>query len=308
MTGRLLPPSLRSRKAQGLTFAAAIGRFALQCCGECGRYSYPPRDACPHCLSADLPFIDAPAGGVLLSETCIQVTSDPYYREHMPWRVGLVQLDCGPSVVTHLHGDCGGTGSRVHLSLLLDKSGQAVFFAGPAAAMPPLEDDRQWREIVADPKQRRVLITDGRNPVALELAAALKKAGAAAIHIGVGDCRKPFDEQQRFEAINGVEIFDFDPASEESLRELAADLGAKVDILINTADHAQLAQLFDAAAADTTREVKDLTVTALTDFARSFGPATRGRTSRGAPAWINLLSVNERLLCDPKAVEREAHP
>ena len=23
----------------------------------------------------------------------------------MPWRVGTVRLDCGPSVVVHLHGD-----------------------------------------------------------------------------------------------------------------------------------------------------------------------------------------------------------
>ena len=308
MIGPLSPPSIRSRKAQGLTLAAAIGRFALQCCAQCGRYAYPPRDACPHCLSADLPYIDAPTGGLLLSQTCIQVTSDPYYREHMPWRVGLVQLDCGPSVVTHLHGDCAGAGSQVRLSLQLDKSGQAVFFAGPTSAMPPMEDDRQWREIVAHPKHRRVLITDGRNPVALELAVALRKAGVSTIHIGVADDRKPFDEQPQFEAIDGVKIVDFDPAGEGSLRELAADLGAKIDILMNNADHAQLKQLFDAAAGDTTHEVKDLTVKALMDFAQSFGPAMRGRAPKGAPAWINLLSVDERLLGDRKAVERKARP
>lgn len=308
MIAPLLPPSLRSRKAQGLTLAAAIGRFALQCCAECGRYTYPPRDACPHCLCAELPFIDAPTGGLLLSEICIQVTSDPYYREHMPWRIGLVQLDCGPSVVTHLHGDCARAGGRVQLSLRLDKSGQAVFFAGPTSTMPPVEDDRRWREIVADPTHRHVLITDGRHPAALELAVALRKAGAPTIHIGVADCRQPFDKRQQFEAINGVEIIDFDPASEGSLRKLAADLGSKVDILINTADHAQLGQLFDAASRDPMHGVKDLAAPALTDFAQSFGPATRGRESKGAPAWINLLSVNERLLGDPKTTERKAGP
>ncbi|WP_080761263.1 Zn-ribbon domain-containing OB-fold protein [Rhizobium rhizogenes] len=153
----LQPPSARSDKAQGLTLAAASGRFMLQCCAECGTYAYPPRDACPRCLSAALPFIDAPSGGMLLSETSIEVTSDPYFREHMPWRIGLVQLDCGPSVVTHLHGDCTGAGSRVTLSLQLDKSGQAVFFAKPASETSQMEDDPQWREIVADPKHRRQL-------------------------------------------------------------------------------------------------------------------------------------------------------
>ncbi len=308
MIAPLLPPSLRSRKAQGLTLAAAIGRFALQCCGECGRYAYPPRDACSHCLSADLPFVDAPSGGLLLSETCIHVTSDPYYRGHMPWRIGLVRLDCGPSVVAHLRDDSARAGSQVHMSLQLDKIGQAVFLAGFTSAMPPLEDDRRWREIIADPKHRSVLITDGRNPVALKLAVALRKAGALTIHVGIADCGKPFDERQQFEAINGVEIIDFNPASEGSLRELAADLGAKIDILINTADHAQLRQLFDTVAADTMHGAKDRKGPALTDFAQSFGPAMRGRASKGAPAWINLLSVDERLLGDPKAIERKARP
>ena len=139
----LLPPSARSRKAQGLTLAAATGRFMLQCCAECGTYTYPPRDACSRCLSATLPFIDAPARGTLLSETSVEVTSDSYFREHMPWRVGLIQLDCGPSVVTHLHGECAGAGSRVTLSLQLDKSGQAVFFAKPVSETPHMEDDPQ---------------------------------------------------------------------------------------------------------------------------------------------------------------------
>jgi hypothetical protein len=41
-----LPPAARSRVALGLTAAAALGRFELQQCRECGMVQYPPREAC----------------------------------------------------------------------------------------------------------------------------------------------------------------------------------------------------------------------------------------------------------------------
>jgi NAD(P)-dependent dehydrogenase (short-subunit alcohol dehydrogenase family)/uncharacterized OB-fold protein len=296
-----LPPSARSRKAQGLTLAAATGHFMLQCCAECGTYAYPPRDACPCCLSAILPFVDAPTGGTLLSETSIEVTSDPYFREHMPWRVGLVQLDCGPSVVTHLHGDCASTGSRITLSLQLDKSGQAVFFAKPVSETLHMEDDPQLREMTADPKHRRVLITDGRSPLVPALIAALKKAGASTIYVGVADRWKPFDRQMQLEAIDGVEIVDLDLTSERSVQDLAADIGAKIEVLINTADHVRPAHLFDAGAANTARDTMDHTVMGLMRLAQSFGPVMRARGADGvaAAAWVNILSVHA-LSSDPQ--------
>ena len=49
-----LPPSARSRVALGLTAAAAMGRFELQQCLDCGAVLYPPREACSRCASARL--------------------------------------------------------------------------------------------------------------------------------------------------------------------------------------------------------------------------------------------------------------
>ena len=51
-----LPPWARSRIALGLTAAAALGRFELQQCADCGTVQYPPREACHVCLSARLPW------------------------------------------------------------------------------------------------------------------------------------------------------------------------------------------------------------------------------------------------------------
>ena len=131
----LSPQGVRSRTAHGLTAAAAEGRFALQVCLDCNTVIYPPRDACPSCLSARIPFRDVDRGGTLIAETTVQTSTDPYFRERTPWRVGTVKLDAGPVVVAHLHGDAV-EGERVRLELKLDKSGSAVAMALPEKDTP----------------------------------------------------------------------------------------------------------------------------------------------------------------------------
>ena len=89
------PPGGRSRVALGLTAAAAIGRFELQQCRDCAAVQYPPREACFKCLSARLLWKQQPAGAQLISETTLHHSNDLFYRERLPWRLGLVQLDAG---------------------------------------------------------------------------------------------------------------------------------------------------------------------------------------------------------------------
>ncbi len=104
----LLPQGLRSRTAHGLTAAAAEGRFALQVCADCGFTLYPPRDACPRCLSARVPFRDVPAGGTVLAETTIRTSTDVYFRERTPWRIGTVVLDSRAVIRGASARGCGG--------------------------------------------------------------------------------------------------------------------------------------------------------------------------------------------------------
>jgi len=185
----LSPQGVRSRTAHGLTAAAAEGRFALQVCLDCGAVIYPPRDACPSCLSPRLPFRDVDRGGTLLAETTVQTSTDPYFRERTPWRVGSVKLDAGPVVVAHLHGDTV-EGGRVRLDFKLDKSGSAVAIALPEKDTPNMADDPHLREMTCDPKFRRVLITDGRNAVGQAMAKAFSDAGASIVFVGLADaCR-----------------------------------------------------------------------------------------------------------------------
>lgn len=287
------PPAARSRTSHGFTAAAAEGRFALQCCAHCGSFTYPAREICPECLSTELAFVEAPRGGVLVSETTVRVPADVYFRERAPWRIGLVKLDCGPVMVSHLHGDCA-EGERVAMSLQLDKSGQAVAFAKPQQETPHMQDDRQWREMTADPKFRRILVTNGRSPVGLAAVEALLKAGARTIHVGVPENWKPFPEEERLRALDGVKLVPLDLGDERSVRDLAADIAGKTDILVNTAEFVRPGGLTDRQGTSFFQMELAETYMGLVHLAQSFGPAMRMRGADGidsAAAWVNVLSV-----------------
>ena len=287
------PPRARSRASHGFTRAAAEGRFMLQRCGACGTFCYPARDACPACLSADLVFADAPRRGTLLSETTLHVPADVHFRERAPWRVGLVAMECGPTLVTHLHADCE-EGRPVVMSFQLDKSGQAVAFAHPERETPNMADDRQWREMTADPKFRRVLVTNGRSIVGQEVVAALKAAGASIVFVGVAEPWKPFRGEDALRALEGVEIVPLDIGDEKSVADLAADIGGKVDILVNTTEHVRAGGLLDRQGTSVVRDEIDQSYLGFVHLAQAFGPAMRMRGADGvnsAAAWVNILSV-----------------
>ncbi|MCA1475415.1 SDR family NAD(P)-dependent oxidoreductase [Bradyrhizobium sp. NBAIM08] len=287
------PPRPRSRMSHGFTRAAAEGRFMLQRCEACGTFAYPAREACPSCLSAGLAFVDAPRQGVLLAETTALVPSDVYFRERAPWRIGLVKMDCGPTIVAHLHADCA-EGAAVSMSLQLDKSGQAVAFARPEGETPNMADDKQWREMTADPKFRRVLVTNGRSVIGQEAVTALKAAGAKTVFVGIAEPWRPFAGEERLRGQDGIEIVTLDAADEKSATDLAADIGGKVDILVNTAEYVRPGGLLDRRGTSIARDEIDQAYLGFINLAQAFGPAMRMRGADGinsSAAWVNILSV-----------------
>lgn len=288
-----LPPRPRSRTSHGFTRAAAEGRFMLQRCEACGTFAYPAREACPSCLSFGLAFVDAPRRGMLLSETTARVPSDVYFRERAPWRIGLVKMDCGPTIVAHLHADCA-EGAPVRMSLQLDKSGQAVAFAHPEGETPNMADDKQWREMTADPKFRRVLVTNGRSVIGQEAVAALKGAGAKTVFVGVAEPWRPFAGEKLLRGRDGIEIVTLDAADEKSAADLAADIGGKVDILVNTTEYVRPGGLLDRRGTSIVRDEIDQAYLGFINLAQAFGPAMRMRGADGinnSAAWVNILSV-----------------
>ena len=290
----LYPQAIRSRTAQGLTAAAAQGRFELQTCAGCKTVFYPPRDACPKCLSARVPFVPVDNRGVILAETAIHTSTDPYFRERTPWRAGLAKLDCGPVVLSHLHGDVR-EGERVRLDLKLDKGGAPVMIALPEKDTPNMADDPQLREMTCDPKFRRVLITSGRTAVGQAMAKAFSEAGASIVFVGVADPWKPFPGHDALRAIECVEIVPLDVTDTESVTEQAEQNGGRVDILVNTAEHVRPGGILQRHGLTVAREEMDVRYFGLMRLAQAFGPAMRSRGADGvnsAAAFVNLLSVH----------------
>jgi uncharacterized OB-fold protein len=158
-SGMQLPPSVRSRIASGLTTAAARGRFELQVCQNCGTTQYPPREACHQCLSVALEWKLQPGCGELLSATTLFHSHHEFFRERLPWRIGIIRLDCGATVIAHLAGEVQGAPTRVRVDARLDKAGQAALVAFPESdrgdglasntSAQAMADDRQLREITS---------------------------------------------------------------------------------------------------------------------------------------------------------------
>ncbi|QEP30453.1 SDR family NAD(P)-dependent oxidoreductase [Pukyongiella litopenaei] len=288
-----LPPQARSRQAHMLAQAAAEGRFALLQCRSCGTFVAPAHDCCPVCLAGEFSLGDAATGGTVLSLTEAEVPFLTYFRERAPWRVALVRLDCGPIVLAHAHYGCEESG-KVTMSLKLDKAGQAVFYAAPEGSEATYMDDPQWREMTADPRHRRILITDGRNPVTPALVKDLLKAGARKVFVGVPDDWKPFPAGDELIQLKKVKLVPLDVRSERSVFELSHAYAAKTEILINTTDHIRPGGYLAPGQLSHTAEAMDVVAMGLMRLATRFAPimAARGADGdTGAAAWVNVLSV-----------------
>lgn len=289
-----LPPGGRSRVALGLTAAAARGRFELQVCRDCAAVQYPPREACRICLSHRLDWRTQDGGGALISETLLHHSNELFYRERMPWRLGLVKLDCGPLVVAHRHGDCGPAPSRVRVSLHLDRGGQAALVAFPEKDTPNMADDRVLREMTCDPKFRKVLITDAKTPLGQALVEAVVAAGADLVWAGQAEPWKKPPGFARICTIPQVALVPLDLTDSRAVKNLAGEIGGRVDILINNADYHRNFGISARDGIETARAEMDMNYFGLLRLAQEFAPALRARGADGqssAVAWVNVLSI-----------------
>ncbi|MGE4123955.1 MAG: SDR family NAD(P)-dependent oxidoreductase [Pusillimonas sp.] len=288
-----LPPGMRSRRALGLTAAAAEGRFDLQVCQECKAVQYPPREVCHHCLSADLKWQAVNPKGKLLAMTTLEHSNDLYFRERLPWRVGTVVMDAGPSVVAHIHGDVN-EGDMVRLSLKLDRSGQAVLVALPPKPTPHMEDDPVLRETSCDPKFRRALVTDGKSAVGRAVVKALLDAGATTVFVGDPEIWK---KDAAFEALcadDRVQVQDLNVGNIDAIERVAKSIGGKIEILVNTANYERDGGVLYNRDIMKAYDSLNTNCLGLIRLAQQFGPGMAARANDGAAnavAWVNILSV-----------------
>lgn len=289
-----LPPAARSRIALHLTAAAAEGRFELQTCAECGAWQYPPREACERCLSLKLRWRPVDGRGELISDTAVRHSNELYHRERVPFRVGLVRLQEGPMLLALVHGDCGAAPANVRVRAHLDKAGQAALIALPTQDTPNMSDDKVMRDMICDPKMRKILVTDAKTATGQAMVMALLDAGADMVWAGIAEPWKRPPGLDRLEQLPKVTVVPLDVTDARSVDECAASIGGKVDILINTAEHHRTHGIADRRGTESARAEMETGYFGLLRLSQAFAPGMRARAAEGAAnatAWVNVLSI-----------------
>ena len=295
----MLPPTGRSRVALGLTAAAALGYFELQVCADCGAVQYPPREACHRCLAVNLKWRPQSGAGELISATVLHHSHEPYFRDRLPWRIGLVRLDCGPTVLAHVPAGVSPAPCRVKIVARLDRAGQATLVATPTGHDISLGEadvlsDTQLRDMTCDPRQRTVLVTDGGTAVGQALARAFVSAGAETVWVGHAARASRLPALEDLARLESVSLVPLDVTSSDSVTSLCGELGAGVDILVNNAEARWSRSDTVRYGVDAARSEMDVNYFGLLRLAQEFGPAMRSRRADGKPgaiAWVNVLSI-----------------
>ncbi len=291
-----VPPGARGRVALSLTAASAEGRLELQVCTDCGTVQYPPREACVRCVSPRLRWRPQDGAGRLLARTTLHHSNDLFFRERLPWALGLVQLAAGPTLVTHLHGDVpDAPDAPVRVTARLDRAGRAVLIALPEKDTPHMADDPMLREMSCDPRLRKVLVTDGMTPTGQALVRALAGADADIVWVGHAEPWKRHGSGlDALAALPQVTHVPLDLSNERSVQALAGEIGGKVDIVINNAEVHRTFGIAARTGTDAARAEMEINYFGYLRLAQAFGPALVGRSADGALnacAWVNLLSI-----------------
>ncbi|MEO5708165.1 MAG: SDR family NAD(P)-dependent oxidoreductase [Alteraurantiacibacter sp.] len=277
-------PPARSRAMHAMSARAAQGRFVLQFCTACGKATYPPRDACPICWG-QLAWQDCENGGQVLCATTIHASTDLYFRDHLPWRMGKVALDAGPVAMVHLHRDLAA-GSRVQVRLMLDRGGNAALFALPSTGELDMSDP-QLREFIVPLSGRTVLVSDARSAIGLAVVAALHKAGTGLVVAGLPPPGRPADADEPVLHMPGVQPIPLDISDQVSLSEALSRIGGPLDIVINTARHVREGGMSRDANIVEQRRAFEVSAIGLTRLASVCGPVLAGRPQG---AFVDIIS------------------
>lgn len=76
-------------------------------CKKCGERYFPPRLEC-RCGSKEVEWVDLPRKGKLLSYTFVTFAPESMAK-HVPYIVGVAELDGGPRILAHLIGVAPGS-------------------------------------------------------------------------------------------------------------------------------------------------------------------------------------------------------
>jgi NAD(P)-dependent dehydrogenase (short-subunit alcohol dehydrogenase family)/uncharacterized OB-fold protein len=281
-----VPPAMRSSALHSLSVRASIGAFQLQICTDCKAVTYPPLDACPKCW-AELEWSDQPNGAVLLAETQIEATTDLYFKDHLPWRIGSLKLDVGPVAIAHLHKDLQ-VGERAALRLMLDKGGNAALYAFPADRSGDMSC-RQFQQFTVPVKDQTILVTDARSAMGRAVVKALHAAGARLVVAGLAPPQRASDATDPLFQLDGVQVVQLDITDGISLSETLTNIGGPLDMVVNTATYQRRAGVSHGSNLVEQRHMLESIVMGFSRLAAACGPILAGRP---APAFVDIISAH----------------
>ncbi|MCB1444367.1 MAG: Zn-ribbon domain-containing OB-fold protein [Rhizobiaceae bacterium] len=102
---------------------AENGKLLIQRCEDCGEAVFYPREICPHCWSGNLKWIEASGGGRLKSFSAVYKPGHPGWGPVAPYFVGLVELDEGPTMLSHILSPGGAPAVGDRLSMKAENIG-----------------------------------------------------------------------------------------------------------------------------------------------------------------------------------------
>lgn len=103
--GLSVAPPTPTAESQPWWDALREGRFTVQSCAACGTAQGYPRTRCVRCWSGDLSFGAASGRGELVTHSEVHRPGQASWAAIAPFHVGLVRLDEGATLLTHLRTD-----------------------------------------------------------------------------------------------------------------------------------------------------------------------------------------------------------
>ncbi len=120
------------------------GYLAFQRC-TCGHSWLPPRRHCPVCLSSDASWVRARGTGTLVSWVTYHTAYHPAFKDRLPYKVALVQLDEGPRMLTNIVGPCDALQGDARVTLAIERESNFALprfkLTSPAAGFGSLKSE-----------------------------------------------------------------------------------------------------------------------------------------------------------------------
>ena len=98
----LRPEPPRTELSQGFWDAIAKGTLAFQSCTACKALRHYPQPLCPECHSEKSHWQSVEGLGRIYSYTVAHRAFHPAWKDHVPYVIATIELDCGVRMVCDL--------------------------------------------------------------------------------------------------------------------------------------------------------------------------------------------------------------